>query len=108
CRRLAVLPTDQANARSIRGGNAGRANVCRSVTPAATTSTAAEAANSGTTALPERAPPASRITIAPSHETRPPTNRHQLASAVGAPCVLNRRYVKAVPSSGPATGTETD
>jgi hypothetical protein len=64
-------------------------------------------ANPATSTLPESAPPTARTRIAPTDETRPPTRRAQLAKDVSAPCFVKRRNVKAVPNSGPATGTDT-
>ena len=104
CRRLAALPTDHPNARSNRGGSWGRVNVRRSATPTTTTRTAASKARSATTSFPDSAPPATRTTIAPTHETRPPTNRHQLARDVGAPLCLEPTEGKGRPELGSSHG----
>src|SRR6202050_2664028 len=61
-----------------------------------------------TTTCPESTPPVARTTTAPNHEASPPTRRVQPARDVSAPCSLKRRNVKAAPTSGPATGTDTE
>jgi hypothetical protein len=61
-----------------------------------------------TTTLPDDSPPPMTTRAAATEETTPPASSVQLASGASAPCLVKRRKVKAVPSSGPASGTETE
>ena len=58
--------------------------------------------------FPDTSPPPATTRAAAAKENTPPASSDQPASVAPAPCRLNRRKVKAVATSGPASGIETD
>ena len=58
--------------------------------------------------FPDASPPPTTTRAAAAEEITPPASSDQPASGASAPCRVKRRKVKAVASSGPASGTETD
>ena len=102
CRRIqATSPSSDPRIRGRRAAVTAAARAAAATRPAATAATVAGKFPD------DRPPPITMSTPAPVEAT-PPTSKTQPASGASAPSLVKRRNVKAVPSSGPASGTETD
>ena len=69
---------------------------------------AARTATAASRTFPDASPAPAATRAAAAEETTQPASSDQPARGASAPCRVNRRNAKAVASSGPASGTETD
>ena len=90
-----------SRSRGLRAADPTTSSTATASTPPGTVTPAARR-------LPDARPPPARTRAPAAEETTPPYSSDHPASGASAPCRVKRRKVKAVATSGPATGIETE